>query len=77
MGGGIAFYVKNHFSCRKIQIEPFTDEFKYLFLEIKLITEPTRVRYQSTTLIDPIFVSEPVSVISSGLINADMISDHH
>nr|CAH7767839.1 unnamed protein product [Callosobruchus chinensis] len=43
----------------------------------QLITEPTRVTNQSATLIDPIFVSEPVSVCSSGLINADMISDHH
>nr|CAI5863097.1 unnamed protein product [Callosobruchus analis] len=144
-GGGVAFYVKSHFSCRKIHIEVSIEELEYLFLEIKigrfamaigvlyrpprrsanqcidtldsilscimskydnvailgdinvdmmntrniildcfnsysfsqLITEPTRVTDQSATLIDPIFVSEPVSVISSGLINADMISDHH
>nr|CAI5850180.1 unnamed protein product [Callosobruchus analis] len=35
-GGGVAFYVKSHFSCRKIHIEVSIEELEYLFLEIKI-----------------------------------------
>lgn len=43
----------------------------------QLINEPTRITAQSSTLLDPIFVSNKNLVMKSGIVNADLISDHH
>lgn len=42
----------------------------------QVIDEPTRITESTATLLDPIFVSERRAVYSSGIINADRISDH-
>ena len=48
-----------------------------LFNLINVITEPTRTIGQSSTLIDPILVTDSCSVLDSGVIPvSDQISDH-
>lgn len=42
----------------------------------QLISEPTRVTASSMTLLDVIFYNKSDQVASSGIINADLISDH-
>lgn len=44
---------------------------------IQIIKDATRITHQSVTLLDPIFVSNNITVNNSGTVNADLISDHH
>nr|CAI5819618.1 unnamed protein product [Callosobruchus analis] len=43
----------------------------------QIVTEPTRVTETTATLIDPIFLSKPDICLKSGVINADLFSDHN
>lgn len=55
---------------------PITDTFNaYNFSQ--LINEPTRITNITSSLLDPVFVTNPEKICKSGLINCDMISDHH
>nr|CAH7740814.1 unnamed protein product [Callosobruchus chinensis] len=42
----------------------------------QVIVEPTRITETSSTLLDPIFLSEGANCVEKGTINADMLSDH-
>nr|CAI5860341.1 unnamed protein product [Callosobruchus analis] len=43
----------------------------------QIVTQPTRVTETTATLIDPIFLSKPDICLKSGVINADLFSDHN
>lgn len=43
---------------------------------VQLINEPTRITGTSSSLLDPIFVTNPNIIVNVGLLNADLISDH-
>nr|CAI5826168.1 unnamed protein product [Callosobruchus analis] len=42
----------------------------------QVITDPTRVTETTATLIDPLYLKKPDTCLRSGVINADLFSDH-
>lgn len=44
---------------------------------VQILNEPTRITNRTSTLIDPILVSNSESVTSSGTLSCEEISDHH